>query len=564
MFLTAATNDGFETDLTDALGTIVERANAGSKTLCTASGLTGVHLATLLATVSDELEIHLPVVLAGQVAKLYDALEYQYEAITTVPTFESTAECLEHGAVTIAGPEIPVDGSSGRLFESIRDDANASLVQIQGGDTEAKTNGEFAGTVSSYPFSNHPPEEALDELVASVSPTHVVVGHQRGRALEQYKDKWDSFSWATGSSMTEMLYEDGYYLAPPWVGKYTERRVRNRVGQVDTDRADDGVLAVVESIPELERREECSLEREGVDVAALKGRLYIDVSAAAGTEETADTSDRQSVAEASNGTLYRTSGPTLPDPPATAELYEDASDSNSPLVETVGVRSGGSGPSRGTTRSDAPASNGTVDPESVVSDPGDVATETTEYSRADSDTDVRKETPEEDATVSDTDVTQETTDEDATESDIDATAVALTVEVDPAVRQLAVQHAEREKVSLATFARQAVDAYLIEVLRGEAPWEDVESVERSFTYEADSAFAKLLSTAAAESGHESTDSYVFDQLRASIGLGDERAVAVTGADALVEQVEALVTNSRSPHESAADVVQAALGRVVLP
>ncbi|MDS0300247.1 hypothetical protein NDI76_15985 [Halogeometricum sp. S1BR25-6] len=104
-------------------------------------------------------------------------------------------------------------------------------------------------------------------------------------------------------------------------------------------------------------------------------------------------------------------------------------------------------------------------------------------------------------------------------SDTKIADVALTVEVGLAVRQLAVQHAERENVSLATFARQAVDAYLIEVLRGEAPWEDVASVERSFSYEADPAFAKRLSTAATESGHESTESYVFDRLRASIGLG---------------------------------------------
>ncbi|MDS0295339.1 hypothetical protein [Halogeometricum luteum] len=70
--------------------------------------------------------------------------------------------------------------------------------------------------------------------------------------------------------------------------------------------------------------------------------------------------------------------------------------------------------------------------------------------------------------------------------------------------------------------------------------------------------------AATESGHESTESYVFDQLRASIGLKGEGTVAVTGTDVLVKQVEALVTNPRWPHGSAADVVQAALGWVVLP
>ncbi|MDS0300251.1 MBL fold metallo-hydrolase [Halogeometricum sp. S1BR25-6] len=559
LFLTAATNDSFETELTDALGTIVERANAGSKTLCTASGLTGVQLATLLDAVADELEIHLPIVLAGQVAKLYDALEYQYEAITTVPTFESTAECLDHGAVTIAGPEVPIDGSSGRLFEAISDDASASLVQIQGGNTEAKTNGDFAGTACSYPFSNHPSEAVLDELVEAVSPTHVVVGHQRGRALEQYKDKWDSFSWATGSSMTEMLYEDGYYPAPPWVGEYTERRVRNRAGQVDTDRADDGVLAAIESIPEIGRRETCTLVREGVDVAAIKRRLHIGV-ASSGTAQTADTSNQQAVNGASNGTLYRTTGPELSDPPTAAKLSEETPDSESQLVETVGLSGERPAPSTDSTDSTAEsepaASNETVEPdpesEPDVSDSDDQADETAEDSSADPD-------PE-----PDTDATPEPPDEDATSSDTDETDVALTVEVDPAVRTLAVQRAEREGVSLPTFARETLDSYLIGVLRGDSPWEDVEPVERSFTYEADPAFTALLSTAATENGYESTGAYALAQLRESVGLEDEQTVAVAGAAVFVEQVGAVVENPRSPHESAADVVQAALGRIVLP
>lgn len=94
----SSSNGEFEDELTAAIGTIVKRTNAGSKTLCTASGLTGVHLATLLAGVDDELDIRVPVILAGQVAKLYDALGYDHENVTTVPTFASTANCFEHGS----------------------------------------------------------------------------------------------------------------------------------------------------------------------------------------------------------------------------------------------------------------------------------------------------------------------------------------------------------------------------------------------------------------------------------------------------------------------------------
>ncbi|MFD1568479.1 MBL fold metallo-hydrolase [Halolamina litorea] len=65
LFLTAATTGAFEENLTRTVATISERTNAGSRTLCTASGLTGVHLAILLAGVDDELDVDVPVILAG-------------------------------------------------------------------------------------------------------------------------------------------------------------------------------------------------------------------------------------------------------------------------------------------------------------------------------------------------------------------------------------------------------------------------------------------------------------------------------------------------------------------
>ncbi|MFC7233470.1 MBL fold metallo-hydrolase [Saliphagus sp. GCM10025308] len=209
LFLTASTNDGISESTTDIVETLASRANAGSKTLCTASGLTGVHLATLLGAIEDELEYSIPVTLVGHVAKLYEALEYDYPNVETIPEFAVTRDCLAAGTVTIAGPEVPTEGSSERLFDAISDDGNATLVQVQGGSTTAKDAGDFAGTVFSFPFSNHPSEAVLDEVVETISPTHVIVTHQRGRSLEPYKDKWDAYTWATGSSGSERLYQNG-------------------------------------------------------------------------------------------------------------------------------------------------------------------------------------------------------------------------------------------------------------------------------------------------------------------------------------------------------------------
>lgn len=311
LFLTAATTTAFEESLTETVATVTERTNAGSRTLCTASGLTGVHLATLLAGADDELDVDVPVILAGQAAKLYTELGYEHDRVETVPEFASPAACFDHGTVTIAGPEVPVEGSSARLFDAIADDPSATLVQVQGGGTDAATGSEFAGTVSSHRFSNHPSEAVLDDVVETISPTHVVITHQRGNSLERYKDSWDSFSWATGSRGEEVLYRDGSYVAPPWVSEYVEQRVRNRGGQFDADRVDDAVLDAVDAAPAADRRDAVDLGAEGVDVEALRDRLHIR---SAGGTPPSTTSP-----EATDGGSTRATEPVSDDGPATED-----------------------------------------------------------------------------------------------------------------------------------------------------------------------------------------------------------------------------------------------------
>ncbi|MDL0120295.1 hypothetical protein PNQ29_11250, partial [Halobacterium salinarum] len=548
LFLTAATNDGFEDELTEAVGTIVERTNAGSKTLCTASGLTGVHLATLLAGVDDELDVRVPVVLAGQVAKLYDALGYNYEDVTTVPTFESTADCFEHGAVTIAGPEVPVEGSSGRLFESIDEDPSASLVQVQGGSTDAMTNSDFAGTVSAHEFSNHPTEELLDEVVEAVSPTHVVVEHQRSRSLERYKDKWDSFSWATGSRGVETLYSDGEYLAPPWVTDHVKQRVQNRGGQLDTSRADGAVLDAMESIPELGRRDEIDLDQEGVGVAALENRLHIGTTTSSETEHAPSTANEQATEGAADGGLYRTTGPDLPEPTnGESTSSEGSTEEKAALIDTIQP------PDNGETPTD----------EDETTENGGERAESTDKTAVSEDITQESQRADESAGSDDSSPAREATDDESAAPIADETSVALTVEVDPAVRKLAVQQANDESVSLAIFARQAVDAYLADVLRGESPWEDAESTERSFAFEADPALAELLSRAVVEAEEDTAEEYVLDRIKDAIGLGNDRTVDIAGSESLIKQIDAVVENPQSPHETTDEVVQAAVERVVL-
>ncbi|WP_459987859.1 MBL fold metallo-hydrolase, partial [Natrinema sp. JCM 9743] len=462
LFLTAATNDGVDETITDIVETLAARANAGSKTLCTASGLTGVHLATLLGAIEHELDYSLPVTLVGHVAKLYNALEYDYPNVDTIPEFATPHDCLEAGTVTIAGPEVPTEGSSERLFEAIRDDGNATLVQVQGGTTTAKDAGDISGTVSSFAFSNHPTESVLDEVVETIAPTHVVITHQRGRSLKRYKDKWDAYTWATGSSGTEQLYQDGSFCAPDWVGDAAKRRVRNRDDQRSTIDIGDGVLQAAESVPELERRETVPLEQEGVDVDRLREELHIgphhseeSVVTTTGEPdaETATTQNgRVAPAHATDGGLYRTVGQppnddeyVTPDPAAVADEVADPTVVNV-LYDSESAESDTS--SAGTTAEQAAKAEtketGGTDAESDEEGDSEPEPETADETTTEVSYAERSESETEAEDTSDSDSTMSEPTAEVTTGAMTDKAVTETVRIDPVIRTLAEHRANNE------------------------------------------------------------------------------------------------------------------------
>ncbi|AGB34028.1 metallo-beta-lactamase superfamily domain-containing protein [Natrinema pellirubrum DSM 15624] len=578
LFLTAATNDGVDETITDIVETLAARANAGSKTLCTASGLTGVHLATLLGSIEHELGYSVPVTLVGQVAKLYDALEYDYPNVETIPEFAIPHDCLEEGTVTIAGPEVPTEGSSERLFEAIRDDGNATLIQVQGGTTTAKDAGDFAGTVSSFTFSNHPTEAVLDEVVETIAPTHVVITHQRGRSLKRYKDKWDAYTWATGSSGTEQLYQDGNFCAPDWIGDAAKRRVRNCDEQRSTIDVGDGVLQAAASVPVLERRGMATLEQEGVDVARLREELHIGRSqpeeavATQSVEPETETTTTQNahvapthatdgglyrtVDQPSNDTKYVTPNPSkVPDeivnPTVVNVLCESAStESNTSSDDTTAER---------TSKAESKEASG-KDADSLGEGESATETETTDESTAVSYTE-QTESETEDKNTEDSDSTMSKTIAEETTG----TVTDETVRIDPAIRTLAERRASTEGESTAAFVESAVKTYLTEVLRGNQPWSEWEGIiERKLTIDADPALEKLIATTAANDDASDAESFVVQTLCDAIGLDvDDRELPVSTLEEMDELIVATTENENCPHETKDEVVQAALVRQVL-
>lgn len=265
VFLTAATSADFERELTEAVGTIVERASAGSTVLATSTGSTGVHLAYLLAHLDDARRP--PVTVAGRVATLWEAYEYDYPTVESVPTFDDPDAVLERGGVAIAGPDVPVSGSSGRLFDAIADDGGATLVQLTGGASDPVASATC--TVHDYRLSNHPDRATVDAVVEALSPVHVVIMHALGHTADQYKDEYDSYVWATDDDRRYTLYEDGDWSSPWWVTEATTRRVRSRHYMEDGRMVGDAIEVTDVPLPPVERASDVDLAAEGLNVEGL-------------------------------------------------------------------------------------------------------------------------------------------------------------------------------------------------------------------------------------------------------------------------------------------------------
>jgi putative mRNA 3-end processing factor len=259
VFLAGATSENVPETLTDIVGTALERAQEGSTTLVTASGLSGVHIAYLLGYVSNRVGGP-SVTVVGQAAKLYEGLDYAAPNVSSVPEFRSPTEVLASGRVTVAGPEVPVDGSAARLFEYISDDPGATLLQVTSGGTDPVDGGEC--TVYTRTFSQHPTDTAVDTLVDELDPIEVVIVHQSSQKSNRFKDRYEALTWATDDYEEYTLYDDGWQ-GPPWVHDSTVRAA-----------VSDGLAPrfAVEDLP-VPSRAEVDLAAEGLDIGRLESLL---------------------------------------------------------------------------------------------------------------------------------------------------------------------------------------------------------------------------------------------------------------------------------------------------
>ncbi|WP_199897020.1 MULTISPECIES: MBL fold metallo-hydrolase [Halarchaeum] len=310
LLLNVATRDDYQTTLDDVLEIILERAYGGSRTVVATSALTGVHVGVLLDSLVDEIGHTVPIRLVGQTAKHYHNLDYDCPHVTATPTFDAPSDVLEPGTITIGGPETATTGSTERLLQAIDEDAGAAFVQLTtGSGTPVSTT---ACSTYHATLINHPSSVCIDEFVAALAPTQVVVKHASGRTLNRFQKRFDRcFTWGTDDEHRHTLYADGEWTAPGWLHEDTIQRIRMRHRDAEQDQSpiSDASFSSL-------THDDVNPAAEGVDVDYFVERFAgTDATTESPTEPTADDSIR-----ATGERPQPQDEPTEP----TSESFEDA------------------------------------------------------------------------------------------------------------------------------------------------------------------------------------------------------------------------------------------------
>ena len=328
----ASTAESFEEELTGALDTVLERALGGATTLVAAGGLTGVHAAYLLGNLVTELDRRLTINLVGQAAKLYEALNYEVPSVTVHEEFADTDEVLEPGAVTIAGPEAPFQGSCKRLYGAISDDPDAVFVQFATSGTAPANDGTCASHYVELP--NHPTEEAFVETVERNLPRHLILKHAHPSEAKELGSSFDNlFYWANDDPNEHLLYGDGNWYSPPWVSDSEATRIRRRNYRASGSRIP--LDQPVEKLPDVPlERGSVDLEAEGIDVGTLRDRFESTIGATMPGETSVTTDSESATADSESATMTPKPATTDSEPATTdggsGAVVEDSGGSAGP------------------------------------------------------------------------------------------------------------------------------------------------------------------------------------------------------------------------------------------
>ncbi len=267
--LSASASETYESDLTGVIERSIERALDGSTVLVTASGQVGLQFGYLLGHTIDDQELATAVTMAGESAKLAERLDYSIPNCKTATTFEPD-QVLAPGSITVANPGTPAKNpaaGAAQLFEQIRDDPGATLIQVP---TDGPPIDGAGCTVHTERVQNHPTHETIDAVVRTLEPIHLVVLHETGPNADRYKDRYHSYVWVTADQFEHTLLEDGAWMPPGWVSEHTEEMVHSwRIAGRNAHRTvTDSAL----DFPTIERHPSPDLPAEGLTLGTFDVR----------------------------------------------------------------------------------------------------------------------------------------------------------------------------------------------------------------------------------------------------------------------------------------------------
>jgi putative mRNA 3-end processing factor len=531
---------------------------------------------------------------------LYDALEYSCPHVDSLPQFGHTDECLESGTITIAGPEIPRERSSGRLFGVLKEDPNACVIQLIGSGKSPLTDGQC--TIHSHTLSNHPSRATLSDIHDGLDPISTVVTHTSHGAKGAF-NHLDSVVWGAGDTTEYVLYDEGQWLLPPWMaGETINRTGTQRLQQF----AGNEILSSF-SVPSLARHTTPDLAAEGVEEDRLAAMLHqrqsksptqqrtttaeettSDVSTSTPpqmTNNNADTADADA-SKSNSAELVQTVGPDIGDEPdpwlqkalnegdlTEAEVQEalqtredavaktqeqpsaeSATSSDAADTETSPPPDADDSNTETVENQDKPAST-VASAESQQSDGTDESEDTTAPSQTASET---EGTTANDGAASATEANEDT-DDDRTmsEQEMEDSPPMQTLQLSPVAISLAARmQSDDEAVqqSLTTIITEAIDSYVAALLAGEAAGDDDEQF--AIEFEGSPAATDALSTVT--KAEESLSEVVEDGIAAMIAEETAGRETVDIRERHGDHLDAIVRNDAYAFNSRESVAEAAI------
>lgn len=197
----------------EALQKALWHSHSGRAVLLATSGIEGVLVSRFLAATIDSLNVQATIALTGLSAKLYDALAYDHDAVTTHQVWTDPEEVAGRGTITIAGPGNVSEGAARRIYKHLAARGDGTLIQLLAGSHNPVPSGDASIPISHYELSVHPTIDTLVETLETLNPIHLIGKHEAPPAIPGALPS-SCACWLPEDATTATLYEEDTWTVP--------------------------------------------------------------------------------------------------------------------------------------------------------------------------------------------------------------------------------------------------------------------------------------------------------------------------------------------------------------